>query len=289
MLFLIIVLTLTTVLFVSLFRYNQKTQESIVLEETRAQEKLVIDELQTDSEVTQITAIRVNNIGAVAIRIKAIYVDNILIYEPSVDIDAKEQAVIQLPNPTPYVSTSTISAATERGVKSIIEEGDLIENYQTNPETDFYFGPLKLDFEEFYYINVEDGRYDPTVLYEGWNPPSKTTVVWRITVTNVDYRAIILTKYSCLTLITNDGGVQLPWYMEKIEHDDGNSESILPQETVNIFYRWDTPTSMKDQSTFATACQCRVILTFFGAFDLTDEKTIPYGQTIPFEAVLINK
>ena len=281
---------LASTLFLGLHSYNERTQESVIIEEERTQEKIVIDELQTDAEGTQITAIRVNNIGSIATRISAIYIDQTLIYEPLVNIDAKEQAVIQLPTPTPYISTSTIAAATERGVKSIIEEGDLIENYQIIPDTEFYFGPLKLDFEEFYYMENIDGTYDPAMLNEGWNPQSKTSVIWRITVTNIDYRIITLTKYSCLTLITNDGGTQLPWYMERIEHEDGtDSKSIIPKESVKIFYRWDNPVAMKSQSTFATACQCRVILTFLGTFDLTDGKTFPYGQTIPFEAVLINK
>jgi hypothetical protein len=288
MLFLIIGLMFATTLFVGLYSYNESTQISIVTEEERTQEKIVIDELQMDAEGTQITAIRVNNIGSIAVRIRAIYVDNELIYEPSVDIDAKEQAVIQLLDPTPYVSTSTIAASTERGVKSTIEEGDFVENDQPVQDTDYYFGPLKLDFEEFYYIETTDEDYDPEALNEGWNPPAHTFLVWRINVTNIDQRIITLSKYCCLTLISNAGGTQTPWYLERIEHEDGtNSSTIMSQETVSIYYIWNHPTKMKIQSTHNSG-QYRVMLTFFGTFDLEDDKSIPYGQTIPFEAVLIN-
>ena len=288
MLFLIIGLMFATTLFVGLYSYNESTQISIITEEKRTQEKIVIDELQMDAEGTQITAIRVNNIGSIAIRIRAIYVDNELIYEPSVDIDAKEQAVIQLPIPTPYVSTSTIAASTERGVKSTIEEGDLVENDQPVPDAEFYFGPLKLDFEEFYYIETTDEDYDPEALNEGWNPLAHTSLVWRINVTNIDQRIITLSKYCCLTLINNAGGTQTPWYLERVEHEDEtNSSTIMPQETVSIYYIWNHPTKMNVQSTHNSG-QYRVMLTFFGTFDLQDNKSIPYGQTIPFEAVLIN-
>ena len=289
MLFLIITILLASTLFLTLYNYNNSSQEAILIEETRSEEKLVIDELETDPEVTEITAIRINNIGSSAIKIRAIYVDNELIHDPTIYIDSKEYATITLPTPTPYNSNSTITAATENGVKSITKEGDLIENYQTPIDNDFYFGPLKLDFEEFYFIEVIDGEYDPDDLKPGWNPNSSTSLVWRITVTNIDTRTINLTKYSCLTLIDNAGGSQRPWYIEKIEHADGsNSSEILSQEIVNIFYRWDNPISQKQQTVFSNDCQCRVILTFFGTFDLSDNKTIPYGQTIPFEAVLIN-
>ena len=290
MLFLIIIIMLASTLFLGLYGYNNSAQEAIILEEARAEEKIVIDELVTDAEVTEITAINVKNVGSSAVRIRAIYVDNTLIYDPLTYIDAKQDALLTLPDPTPYTSTSIITAATERGVKSTIEEGDLIENYQTPLDNEFYFGPLKLDFEEFYYIQVLEGTYDPTEIEPGWNPDSSTTLVWRITVTNIDSRTINLTKYSCLTLIDNAGGSQRPWYIEKIEHETGpDSSSILPQETVNIFYRWDNPISQKHQSVFSNDCQCRVILTFFGSFDLSGDRTIPYGQTIPFEAVLIDK
>ena len=45
MLFLIIGLMFATTLFVGLYSYNESTQISIVTEEKRTQEKIVIDEL----------------------------------------------------------------------------------------------------------------------------------------------------------------------------------------------------------------------------------------------------
>ena len=290
MLFLILIVFLSSTLFVALYNYNDASQEVIEIEQTRSEEKIVIDELSTDAEITQITAVGVKNLGSEAVKIAAIYVDNQLIYEPSTYLGAKDSVLISLPTPTPYSPTSTITVATDRGVRSIIEEDDLVENYQTPINNEFYFGPLKLDYEHFYFHEVSGGDYNPDILLPGWNPNASTTLVWRINVTNVDTRDITLTKYSCLTLMDNAGGSQLPWYIERIEHsDESNSSQILSQETVSIFYRWDNPTAQKDQSVFSKEAQCRVFLTFFGTFDLSDNKKIPYGQTIPFQAVLISK
>jgi hypothetical protein len=289
MLFLIIIIMLASTLFVALYSYNDTSKEAIKMEELRAKEKIVINELSTDPEVQNITAVGIKNVGSTATKVAAIYINNYLVYEGLVPIESKGSILITLPEPKPYNESSIITATTERGVRSTIEEGDLIDNYQVPINDEFYFGPLKLDYEEFYYSEIVGGAYDPEDLWQGWNPPKSTKLVWRITVTNVDARDILLSNYSCLTLIDNAGGSQSPWYIERVYHSDGSESYLIEsQETVNIFYRWDNPTSQKDQSTFSNNCQCRVILTFFGEFELSNGRTIPYGQTIPFEAVLID-
>ena len=289
MLFLILIVFLSATLFVALYAYNSSSQEAIEIEQTRSDERIVIDQLSTDAEITQITQVGVKNLGSEAVNLAAIYVDNELIFEPFSYLGAKESVLISLPDPTPYSPTSTIAVATEWGVKSIVEEKDLVEGYQVPLNDEFYFGPLKLDFEQFYCIEVSGGEYDPAVLLPGWNPNASTTYVWRITVKNVDTRDLSLNNYSCLTLIDNAGGSQRPWYIERTNTSATVPFQIESQETVEIFYRWDNPNSQKDQSVFSNECQCRVILTFFGTFDLDDGKKIPYGQTIPFEAVLVTK
>jgi hypothetical protein len=289
MLFLILIVFLSATLFVALYAYNSSSQEAIEIEQTRSDERIVIDQLSTDAEITQITQVGVKNLGSEAVNLAAIYVDNELIFEPFTYLGAKESVLISLPDPTPYSPTSTITVATDWGVKSIVEEKDLVEGYQVPLNDEFYFGPLKLDFEQFYYCEVSGGSYDPEDLLPGWNPDPKTTCVWRITVKNIDTRDLSLSQYSCLTLIDNAGGSQSPWYIETTNTSATVPFQIQSQETVNIFYRWDNPIAQKDQSVFSNECQCRVILTFFGTFDLDDGKKIPYGQTIPFEAVLVTK
>jgi hypothetical protein len=290
MLFLIIIMVTASILFVGLYNHNKATREGTRIEEIRSKEKIVIENLLTDPEIEFISNIEIKNLGSTTVKIAAVYIDNTLLFEPSTSINSKESATIDFPSPVAYNVNSTITVTTDNGVRSTVEEGDLVENYQIPINDEFYFGPLKLDYEEFYYIEIVGDDYDPAGNQPGWNPPASTKLVWNITVTNVDTRDISLSDYSCLTLIDNAGGAQKPWYIERGEHEDGtNSSLILSQESVEIYYRWDNPTAQKNQDTFANDCQCRVILTFFGTFDLPNNKKIPYGQTIPFEAVLIEK
>ena len=148
MLFIIIIITVAAVLFFSLHNFNKSVQDAVILEQTRTQEKIVIDDLQTDEETAYITAIRVNNVGSVAIRIRSLYIDNTLIFDPYTSINPKEYALIQLPPETPYVSTYTISVASERGMKSSVKEGDFVEIYQQPLKTNFYFRSPTIGFRQ---------------------------------------------------------------------------------------------------------------------------------------------
>jgi hypothetical protein len=292
MLFLIIVMVIASTLFIGLYNHNKTTREGTRIEEIRSREKITICDLETNlvDETLVVTTIEIMNLGSKAVKIAAVYVDNSLIAETATVINTKSSNSITLDPPMEYDSESIITVTTDKGVRSSIEEGDLVENYQVPTNDEFYFGPLRLDFEEFYYLEITDQDYDPEPLNPGWNPGPSTTLVWRINVTNVDARDLLLTGYSCLTLIDNSGGNQKPWYIERVQHADGTNSSIIEsQENVMIFYRWDNPETKKEQSTFANDAQCRVILTFFGTFQLSNNRQIPYGQTIPFEAVLIEK
>lgn len=261
-------------------------------EETRNQEKFEVDGLQTDSEFTYVSAIHVNNTGSIAIKIRAVYLDGSLLWEPAetiANIKAKESYMLTLPTQIPFVATSKITLASERGVTTVVKEGDFyIGPPPASQDQDLYFGPLKLDFEEFYYAKYSGSTYpDSDGWIKGWQVARGTELVWKIVVKDVDERPITLNRYSCLTLIPNDGGSQLPWYIEKIIHSDGsNSTTIMPQETVSIFYRWATAQQSKSVNIFAARTEARVFLTFYGVFNEYGT-TKHYGQTIPFEAVLV--
>jgi len=291
-LFLVLITGLAAALFVALFQFDDTSRAALISEENRNQEKFEIDGLQTDSEFTYVSAIHVNNTGSTAIRIRAVYLDGSLLWEPAEtigSIDAKEGYLLTLPSQIPFVSTSKIVLASERGVTTVAREGDFYSGppppYQ---DQDLYFGPLKLDFEEFYYAKYDGSVYpDSSGWIKGWQVPRSTELVWRIVVKDVDERPITLNRYSCLTLIPNDGGSQIPWYIEKIVHSDGsNSWTIMPQETVSILYRWATAQQTKSVKIFSARTESRVFLTFYGVFNEYGT-TEHYGQTIPFEAVLV--
>lgn len=297
---LLLVLTLASTLFLSLYLYEEKAQESITLEEERVQEKIVLLSLSTEnvSETEYLRAIFVNNTGTITTRIRAVYIDNIFICDPTnpalnpndTYINPKDSRWIQIPNNIEYKPLSKIEVATERGIKSVEYEWKLKTGSQAEPPSEtqrFHFGPLLLDFEKFYYTE-NDGSYDPYSWKPGWSVEKGTTVVWNVTVTNIDDRDLTINKYSGFTLVSNDGGVQIPWFIEPPNGLD--TLFIASNSTVHLIYIWDRPRmtqGVHNQSVYNQNDRSKVFLTFFGIFHEHDGSTKPYGQTIPFEAVLV--
>jgi hypothetical protein len=299
-LILIIVVTVASLLFVSLYSYEEKADESIVIEEQRAQEKIILLSISTENTTgtEYLEAILINNTGTIASRIRAIYLDNAFICDPTdpalnpadTYINPKDSLWIQFPPNLMYDPLSKIEVSTERGVKAIEYVWKLKSGSQAEPPSEPMrnsFGPLLLNFEKFYYAEI-DGPYDSYQWKPGWSVEKGTTLVWNITVTNIDNRDLIINKYSGLTLVSNDGGVQLPWFIEPPNYMD--TLLIQANTTTSLIYIWDRPRNTQGASTVSVYNQnrrCKVFLTFFGIFQESDGSTKPYGQTIPFEAVLV--
>jgi hypothetical protein len=299
-LILIIVVTVASLLFVSLYLYEEKAQESIVIEEQRAQEKIVLLSISTEnvSGAEYLEAILINNTGTIISRIRAIYIDNSFICDPTdptlnpndAYINPKDSLWIQFPSNHIYDPLSKIEVATERGVKAVEYAWKLKSGSQAEPPPETMrtsFGPLLLNFEKFYYAEY-DGSFDSYEWKPGWSVEKGTTLVWNITVTNIDDRDLTINKYSGFTLVSNDGGVQLPWFIEP--PNDMDTLLIPANTTTSLIYIWDCPRNTQGASTQSVYNQndrSKVFLTFFGIFHETDGTTKPYGQTIPFEAVLI--
>ena len=299
-LMLLLVITVASVLFVSLYSYGEKAQESIKVEEERIQEKIVLLALSTVniSETEYLNALYINNTGTITTRIRAIYIDNIFKCDPTdpslnptdTYINPKDSIWVYIPNNIEYNPLSKIEIATERGIKSIEYEWKLKTGSEAEPPTEtqrFHFGPLLLNYEQFYYTE-NYGSYDPNSWKPGWSVEKGTTVVWNLTVTNIDDRDLTINKYSCFTMVSNDGGVQLPWF---IEPPNGQDTLFIPSNSsVHLVYIWDRPRltqGVKNQSVYNQNDRSKVFLTFFGIFHEHDGSTKQYGQTIPFEAVLV--
>ncbi|MEJ2242426.1 MAG: hypothetical protein P8Y18_09835 [Candidatus Bathyarchaeota archaeon] len=298
-LMLVLVITVASLLFLSLYSYEEKAQESIKVEEERMQEKIVLLSLSTIniSETEYLNALFINNTGTITARIRAIYIDNLFICDPTdpllnpadTYINPQESLWVNIPT-MEYNPFSKIEAATERGLKSIDYEWKLKSGSEAEPPGEtmrFNFGPLVLDFDKFYHAENE-GSYDPNSWKPGWSVEKGATVVWNITVTNIDDRDLTINKYSGLTLVSNDGGLQKPWY---IEPPNGQDTQYIPANTsAQIIYIWDAPRELgydKNQSVYIQDYRSKVFLTFFGIFHEHDGSTTPYGQTIPFEAVIL--
>jgi hypothetical protein len=273
------------------------------LEQERVQERIALVSLSTKnfSETEYLERLLVSNIGTITTRIRAIYIDNIFICDPTNSllnpfdtyINPKDSLNVQLPDNLLYEPLSKIEVATERGIKSVEYEWILRGGNQTDPPSEIqkiYFGPLLLDFDKFYYTEVDnDGSYNPDFWQPGWSVERGLQVVWNITVTNIDDRNITINNNSTLTLVKNAEGGQCPWY---IELPNGQNTLLIPSNTTaNLLYIWDGPLSGNPQELYNPPAQkpeeCRVFMAFFGFFHENDGSTKPYGQTIPFEAVLI--
>jgi PKD repeat protein len=300
----ILVVTLASLLFVGLSRYNQMVQGALMLEDERLQEEIALQSLKTTiaaNETEYISAILVNNTGAITVRIRALYVNEVFVCDPSdpslnprdTYINPQTALWILVPPTLVYVADDKLAVATERGIKSI-EYAAVLKNAEggSQPPSDilWYFGPLMLDFDKFYYREVDSvGAYIPSSVWKpGWKVEiGSGTIAWNITVKNIDYRNITLNQYSCLTLWPNDSpSNRRAWYLEPI--NGSTTQFIAVNETANLIYVWKTPKTIQQdpRSIYTTVCRNRVFLTFFGTFHELDNSTKPYGQTIPFEAVI---
>jgi len=307
-LFIILVFAVETVLFLTVYRYNSSVQEAIKTETERMQERIVVSSLLTTNATGEedIYALLVNNTGGITIHIRAIYIDNQFLCDPSDSsinpdetyVNAKETSWILMPPNVPYNQNSTITAATSRGTKSTDYEWRLKQAGGEMPPfrfDKFYLGPLMLDFVKFYYAKVDPqtGAVVSNWMH-GWEVFTGTgPIAWNITVKNIDDRDITLNQFSVFTLWANDQpSNRLPWYIEP--PPNSLTVHIKANETVQLVYKWSTPKTNQTktpntQSVYNTDSRCRTLLTFFGIFHEPDGTTKPYGQTIPFEAVLVNK
>jgi hypothetical protein len=297
-LFILAAMLVASILFVALSNYNADTQQRILLEQSRTQERLYLTGLETENStgLPIITTVTLNNTGSITIRIRGVYVNNQFICDPSdfddTYVNAKESKTINLhPADMIYDRTNALTLTTERGTKTVEYEGKLKGDTEPIEPTEVqkvYFGPLLLNFEKFYYTETTTGLYDPNAWKPGWTVEKGTTLVWNVTVKNIDDRDITINQYSCLTLESNDGAAaQKPWYIEPV--DGTNTIRIDANATVNLIYIWDTArtTATKTQSVYQQPCRSKIFLTFFGVFHEKDGTTKPYGQTIPFQAVQI--
>jgi hypothetical protein len=289
-LFMILIMMVASTLFLALYRFNSSTQQAVSVEEDRAKERIVlVPTLLTRNDGTIVTAVRVNNTGTITCQIKAVYINDDFLCDPSLNailnsdgayINAQCSKLINITE-VAYNPAAKITVATERGVKSIEYESNLVGGQPpSSGAMNSVYGPLRLNYSLFFY--EETDKYGkPTGTWQpGW---SMTTTpqfcAWNITVTNIDNRNITLNQYSSLTLVTNVGGSQFPWYI------NSTSLFIATNQTVNIVYIWTTPHGTTAQGLQGLSSPTsKVFLTFYGIF--SEGKT--YGQTIPFEAVSIS-
>jgi hypothetical protein len=263
------------------------------IEQERTQEYFTITKLLTDPTDLNFTQIQIENSGAITVRIRAVYVDGEFKFDPSLYgnsyIGPKEKLNITLNPPVP-IDDDALNVdwvvTSERGTRAS-ELGMNLWDVTSGPiytPNKFYFGPLMLVFDMFHWKS-EDGPWN-----SGWSIPSKTKdVTWRILLTNVDNRTITLTEDSDLSLVGNTG--QQNWVLNWYIDPEITNMSLQPGRFYSIYYKWSSPYSSSDDRitdiSFNPDTPCLNFLTFTGSIKEFDGTTSSFGQTIPFEAVLV--
>ncbi|MDH5374650.1 MAG: hypothetical protein OEZ21_02045 [Candidatus Bathyarchaeota archaeon] len=298
----LIVILLISMLFFAVEVSSSGLNSRLKVEQERMQERIVLvgpEALElTDASVVE--RVRVDNVGSITVRIRALYIGHEFICDPSefegdAYVEPKESLWINLSSVTPAIifNDKTANAywtmTTERGSKASEIGGKLKWGEPEIPYTanKFYFGPLMLVFDMFHW------RSGSGPWTSGWSVPKGTKdVTWRILCVNIDNRDIVLTDTCCLTLISNDNSPKdpLPWYIDPTF--PYQTMALKPGVFNFIHYTWSKPfsaggtkrqavTGMQDLTT------CITFLTFFGQFIEVNNTLTPFGQTIPFEAVLV--
>ena len=272
--------------------YNTIFQNQKIAIDQKAQEQLSIANITIFNNV--ITKVLIENEGNVELKIRAIYLKTEggtnFICNPSVYISPTGTENIVLNPPVTISSVFSIIAVTERGTLSkeyFIQSWEkTIYRYDTENLT---IGPLRLRFESFEYsaYNATTRNWGPWT--PGWNPPLNAYLSWRVRVTNIGDKNIILNNRTALSLFRADNPKsERAWYINATA--PLLAEELQVNQAKNIFFTLKNPAGdiKSDWMTITggEGVSTMVFLTFFGQLILADGTPIPYGQTIPFEAVV---
>jgi Tfp pilus assembly protein PilV len=279
---------------ITLQRYDSSTMTALTVEEERRQERISLVNLTTESigGSDYIDQITVKNTGSITLLIKSLYIDNNFIFNPSDSsinpyggrINPNSTLIIYLNELVPrelYKPTSMIAVASARGTKSAAYEGLLVAEKNPPIIIESGFGPLKLNFTEFYYAkyysNGSIGTWMPGWLISNKDGP----IVWKIGVQNKSPTTIVLNQNSCFVLMSiTTPSSTLSWYINIT-----SPIAITPSQKVQIVFK-SSSSGGTPNSPPGSECQCKIFLAFFGSHQ---PENTPYGQTIPFEAVNVYK
>ncbi len=297
--FIAVYLTLITVLLISSLYAAQVVSRSsladyLKIEQDRRQENIQMTKLATDTNDLNFVSIQINNTGAITVRIRALYIGNDFKFDPSAldgdsYIEPKESLTISLVPPIPIDEglTTEWMVSTERGTKSSDLGMNLWEesNGPKYTPNKYYFGPLMLIYDMFHWRSG-NGQWQ-----NGWSiPKTATDVTWRILLANVDNRPITIKDASCFTLVGNEQQQNkiVSWFF----NPELGSSTFLPGHYYFVYYTWSKPYSspsktIQKPNALTVGIPCINFLTFTGRFQELNGTTTAFGQTIPFEGVLI--
>lgn len=278
---LIMVISLIILLTSYYFIYSSTIQNQTDITNQRVEEKLAIINTYISGQSLQVV---VENTGSIESTVKAIYLKNdgkiTFIKDPSAVIKPSEK--IEIPMPLPPDANYSIVISTERGTLSTEY---FLPNWAKNTyvyDTDnLTIGALTLRFESFEMSIFSSNSWGPWM--KGWNPPIGEYLRWRVNITNIsNFPLIILDNKTSLALSLSNGPSETAWYVKPFP------VSLKANQTQQVIFQVDSPSgdaSAKIASSFKNV-PSMVFLTFFGTIIDDSGNKIPYGQNIPFEAII---
>ena len=285
---------LISTLFVSIAISNSAMTEYLRLEQERNQESIKLqgpNGLEFLPDQATVKSLRIKNNGAIAVKIRGLYIDRELICDPS---ESPNQDTYIAPGKEKWIDLtfshpnlpiiiddneleSLWTVTTERGTKSSETGADIY--YGKPGETtvpQFYIGPLMIFFDMFNWKSG-DGEWQ-----SGWTiPKTADDVTWRILLRNIDQRSITLSDNSYFNLVCNNNipNNVLDWYID----DDAARRTFNPGQYHYVHFNLDKNGKTQGMNSFQEWVSCINFLVLTGTFE--DFSNI--GQTVPFEAVLV--
>jgi hypothetical protein len=281
----LILILMLLMLVISFFvNYNSITKSQTAITDQKIREKLSINNVVPETNKLNIV---VENTGSIELIVRAIYIKNngsvSFVRDPSVYMKPATLATIPIPLPT--VQNFSIVAATERGTLSseFFIPTWALNTYRYDTEN-LTIGALRLKFESFELSIYDSTKNQWGSWIPGWNPPTGPYLKWRVNITNISEGPVMLNNRTSLGISLVDGPTEVLWYINPI------SVSLPVNQTVPVIYAVNQPEGIPTKDlqkiTVGEGTPYMVFLTFFGTSQDALGVIQPYGQNIPFEAII---
>lgn len=291
----LIAVALISALFVGIEVQSSSILASSENQQARVQEALALhgpNGMQLiGSGSSLVGSVRVNNTGTVTVNIRALFIGGIFVCDPSTYQDAhippkesKWLSLISSKYSAVTINNTVLQAqwtvTTERGV-STAEKGEYILFGRPGDDDSLLrhglkTGPLLILFDFFNWRSAT-GNWE-----SGWAIPKSTPdVSWRIYILNIDNRTITIANNSFFDLManTNNQGQDQKWFINPTANQQ---KSLTPNK--GMFVEFNAKVNGQPQAiTLNPGVSCLNFLAITGSFNDSSS----FGQTIPFEAVLI--
>jgi hypothetical protein len=285
-------------LIAAFLNYNTSAQLQMGNDGQRSAEQIALAEIKVDQNPLKVT---ITNIGTTEVTIstlyktlngQAIYYCDAPTYNSETNIPVGKNLTLSFPSGVTLGEEEKIVVATSRGTKTI-------DQYLPKPSptpiftfdsSKYLYGNIELQWEEFEYKSWNNNFNPGGQWLPGWmvsNPQSN--VAWKVTITNIGDKTIILNEQSSFTLDptstdSQSSPARRSWFLYSEPTSQPQTTTLLKDTPVTVLFVWSNPTQQNYLGIYSQSCVCMAFLTFFGHYD--DINNSPYAQTIPFEAAI---